>query len=139
MQLLEEIKAIKSGKKELRNFGITMGAVLSLIAVLMLWREKDNYIYLLAIALFFFVGGFVFRLLFKPIYYVWMSFAVILGWVMTRVVLCIVFYLALTPISFLSRLVGKKFLDISSSSESDSYWKKREPSTFEREKYENQY
>ncbi|MFQ5900220.1 MAG: SxtJ family membrane protein [Thermodesulfobacteriota bacterium] len=139
MQLLEEIKALKGGKKELRNFGLTMGIVLGVIAGLLLWKGRETYTYFIVLSLFFFVGGFAFRPLLRPIYYVWMTFATILGWVMTRVILCVVFYIVISPISLAARFLGKSFMDIAPSEGADTYWKKREPTSFDKDRCERQY
>ena len=53
--ILEEIKNIKSEKKDLREFGITFGVVLGILAVALWWKEKDTYtIFSILSAAFFF-------------------------------------------------------------------------------------
>ncbi len=61
----------------------------------------------------------------KPIYLVWMTFAVILGWIMTRVILTAIFYLIVTPISLIAKLFRHKFLDLTFRTENDTYWNYR--------------
>ena len=41
-----------------------------------------------------------------------MIFAAILGWIMTRVILSLVFYLIMTPIGLITRLLGEDFLKL---------------------------
>ena len=43
--LINEIENIKSGKKQLRKFGITIGIALGLLGALFWWRGKDMYCY----------------------------------------------------------------------------------------------
>ncbi|GAG32448.1 unnamed protein product, partial [marine sediment metagenome] len=43
--IIEEIKNIKSGRRELRQFGITVSIVLALLGGLFLWHKKDYYCY----------------------------------------------------------------------------------------------
>lgn len=43
----------------------------------------------------------------KLIYYGWMSIALIIGWINTRIILAIVFYLLITPMGSIMRLFGK--------------------------------
>ena len=50
----EEIRNIKSGKKELRQFGYTMGIVLGVLGLLFLWRGKEWYPYFIALSVVFF-------------------------------------------------------------------------------------
>ena len=121
--IIEEIKNIKSGKKELRKFGITMGTVIGVIGGLLFWREKDYYIYFLGFSAAFFLFGLAIPSLLKPIHKFWMGLAVLMSWFMTRVILSILFYLGITPMSFLARLFGKDFLSRKfNKNTSDSYW-----------------
>ena len=41
--IIDEIRHIKSGKKDLWKFGITMGIVLGVLGVLFLWRGRGFY------------------------------------------------------------------------------------------------
>lgn len=51
-----------------------------------------------------------------------MGLAFALGWVMSRVLLTILFYFVLTPVGFIAKMVGKKFLDIDYKTRKESYW-----------------
>ena len=136
--LLNEIKNIKSGKTELRKFGITLGVFFTLIAGLFLWRNKPHYIYLFGLSAFFLFFGLFFPIVLKPIQKIWMAFALIMGSIMTRVILSVLFYLVITPISLLSRLSGKDFLDLKFDKSASSYWIARK-ATFNKTNYENQF
>ena len=59
----------------------------------------------------------------KPLYHGWMWLAFCMNFVMTRVILSILFFGIVLPTSLLTRLVGKDFLG---SKPQDSYWKTRE-------------
>lgn len=138
--IVEEIKNIKSGKKELRKFGITMGTVIGIIGGLLFWREKTYYIYFLGVSFAFFLFGFAIPFILKPIHKFWMGLAVLMSWVMTRVILSILFYFGITPISFLARLFGKDFLGLKfNKNTKSSYWILKERKKLERESYEKQY
>ncbi|MBL7131942.1 MAG: hypothetical protein ISS45_11190 [Candidatus Omnitrophica bacterium] len=137
--MLEEIKNIKSGKRELRQFGITIGIVLGLLGGLFFLRQKDYYSYLLIFCGTFLFLGLVAPTLLKPIQKIWMSLAIVIGWFVTRAILTVLFYLVVTPIGILARLVGKDFLDIKFDRNTDSYWLAREPAKFDKRSYENQF
>ena len=137
--LLQEIKNIKSGKVELRKFGITLGIVFGLLGGLFLWREKPYYPYLFALSLFFLFFGLLFPTLLKPIHKVWMGLALILGSIMTRVILSVLFYLVITPLGLISKLSGKDFLDLKFDKSVSSYWISRKNITFEKANYEKQF
>ena len=74
----------------------------------------------------------------KPVYFLWMIFAFILGWVMTRVILSIVFYIIITPIGLITRLLGEDFLNIKKI-KNDSYWNNRDSSEELNQNYEKQF
>jgi hypothetical protein len=137
--LLEEIKNIKSEKKDLRNFGITFGVVLGLLSGLLWWKEKDTYSIFVVLSLAFFFFGLVLPSLLKPLQKAWMSLAVVLGFFMTKVILSILFYLVFTAIGLGARLFGKQFLDLKKDDSKESYWSYREPQPFDKKNYERQF
>ena len=136
---LEEIKNIKSEKKDLRDFGITFGVVLGLLAGALWWKEKDTYTIFAVLSGVFFFFGLVLPRLLTPLQKVWMMFAVVMGWFMTRLILGILFYVVFTFIRGVARLFGKIFLDLKIDRSKKSYWIYREPAEFSRERYEKQF
>ncbi len=137
--LLEEIENIKSGKSELRNFGVTIGIVLGMLGGLLLWRGKDIYAYFLLLSTVFIFIGLVLPIVLKPIQKAWMTFEVILGWFMTRFILSILFYVVFTSIGLVSRLFGKQFLDLKMDNSKKSYWNYRKTREFKKSDYEKQF
>lgn len=137
--IIEEIKNIKSGKKELRQFGITIGAVLGFLGVWFLWQDKEGGYVLLSSAVVLFALGFILPLLLKPLHKLWMTLAILLGWLMTRIILIILFYLVVTPIGLLARLCGKDFLNKKFDRKVNSYWILRKVTPFDRKSYERQF
>ena len=135
----EEIKNIKSGKRELRQFGFTIGLVLGLLGLWFLWREKGGGYLLLIISTLFLSLGLILPRLLKPLHKLWMTIAVLLGWLMTRIILIILFYLGVTPIGLLAKLSGKDFLNRKFTREAQSYWIQRKATTTDKRNYENQF
>jgi len=137
--VLEEIKNIKSGKKELKDFGLTLGIVFLLWIGLFSWHRKSWYPSLLILpgTLVFFAYVYPFALKFphKSL----RALFILINWIITRFVLCILFYFVVTPISILSRLFGKKFLDLKFNKSADSYWILRENSHLDRKAYQKQF
>ena len=71
--MIEDIKNIKSTKKELREFGLTIGIILVILGSIAFWRNKDIYPYFLGIGITFIVLGLTFYkilnlLLFSAVY-----------------------------------------------------------------------
>ena len=123
--LKEEFKHIDDTKKDLRKFGITVGGVLVAIAVLLFYFEKPSAIYFAVIGGLLILFGTLFPQLLKPLNRIWMSLAIVLGFFMSRVILTILFYLVLTPIGILAKIVGKKFMSLKYDKSAETYWEKR--------------
>ena len=137
--MIEEIENIKSGKSDLRKFGIIVGIVLLIIAGFFFLKEKESFQLFLTIGTVLFVTGIVIPFTLKPIYWVWMVFSTILGWFMTRVILSLLFYVVFTPIGLIARLFGKQFLDLKQNHSQQSYWNMRIVETFDTQNYEKQF
>ena len=137
--IIEEIKNIEGGRRELRKFGITVGIVLGLLGVLFFWRGRDYYSYFLVLSAALLLLGLVVPILLKPIHKVWMTSALLLGWLMTRVILSVLFYLVVTPIGLFARFFGKRFLDLKFNRNANSYWIPKGKVKLEKSNYERQF
>ena len=136
--MIEEIKNIKSTKKDLKSFGITIGSIFFVISGLLFFREKDLYIHFFSIGLAFIFSGIVLSFILKPFYKIWMTFAVIIGWIMTRIILAILFFFIITAIGALARLFGKDFLNLKPDNR-DSFWNMRNRDRELNQDYEKQF
>ena len=137
--MLEEIKNIKSEKSDLRKFGITIGVILLIIAGFLFWKEKESFQILLTFGVTLCILGIAIPIILKPIYWVWMIFATILGWIMTRVILSLLFYIIVTPIGLIPRFFGKQFLELKWDKSKESYWNYRTIKHLKMEDYEKQF
>jgi small basic protein len=137
--LIDEIKNIKSEKKDLRNFGLTIGIVLGLLSGLLWWKGRDTYLIMAIIAAAFLLVGLILPFILKPLQKIWMTIAVIIGWFMTRVILTVLFYVIFTCIGWLSKLFGKKYLDVDFKDGRESYWMKKKLNSVEKSRYEKQF
>jgi hypothetical protein len=138
--LLEEIKAIKSEKRDLRNFGLTIGIALGLLGGLLWWKGKDTYMVFIILSFAFIFFGLVLPSALKPLQKVWMVLAVVMGWFMTRIILGVLFFLVFTTISLISKLLFRKqFLDLKIDKSAKSYWIRRESKPFDAKNYERQF
>ena len=86
--------------------------------------NKINYILVGLSLVFLVITIFKPMLLDKP-NYVWIKFGEILGKVISPLVMFLVFFVFLTPLSFIVRILGKDLLNTKFSNQK-SYWIKRE-------------
>ena len=140
MIILEELKNIKSDKAKLREFGLTIGIIfIGIFLVFKFLFKKDISINLLAIGSFLILSGLTFPIILKPFQKVWMGFSVVVGFFMSRVILTILFFIAVTPIGLLMRLFGKDLLDQKIDKNKDSYWHDPDNVVKSKQSYENQF
>ena len=137
--MLEEIKNIKSEKSDLRNFGIIISIILLIISGFLFWKEKESFQIFLAIGITLFLTAIAIPFVLKPVYWIWMIFAVILGWFMTRVILSLLFYLIFTPIGLALRLFGKQFIELRWNKSEKSYWNFKKKEYLKNRDYEKQF
>ncbi len=136
--VIAEIKKIESTPKKLREFGFLVGGVLCALGVLLWWRGRGSFPYFLTPGILLVITGALIPSILKPLQKAWMTLAILMGWVMTRVLLSALFYLAITPIGLLLRITGKDLLDQKLEPKKTSYWKicsdpPRVPSDYERQ------
>lgn len=110
-----------------RSFGVTFAVVCSIIA---LWPMIDDagvrWPWFAAAALFLIVA-LVRSAWLAPLNRAWMAFAKILHSIVTPVVMAVLFYLTLTPMALLMRMLGKTPIPVSFDRQADSYWITRRP------------
>lgn len=127
---------IRGTRAEVRKFGILFAVVFGLIGLYMLYRGHGHWYYLPLVGLVFLVAGLAAYPPLRPIYLAWMKFAFVLGWINTRILLGLFFYVIITPIGVGMRLFGKDFLDEKIDKSKRSYWQKRDKVEFDRSGYE---
>ena len=137
--LLKDIKELKTGTRELRNFGLVVGGVFALLGLLFLARGKAAYPWLLTPGLLLVAFGAIAPCILKYIYLVWMGLALVLGFVVSHVILTVFFFLIITPIGLIARLAGKDFLRLKLDRQANSYWIPREHRRKAAEDYERQF
>jgi len=97
------------GKKELREFGLVTGAiVVALFGLLLPWlfdHGLPRWPWIVAGVLWAWALLLPASLL--PVYKGWMAIGHVLGWINTRIILGIMFYLMFLPAGLIMRLLGK--------------------------------
>lgn len=136
--IIEDIRSIKSDQKELRKFGLTVGIVLCLLGILLFFKERPFQV-ISGIGLLLVLLSLTIPKLLLPFQKIWMGLAIVLGFLMTRVILTILFYIIMTPVGLVSRLFGKRFLELSFKDSKSSYWIERKPGDIDPQKYERQF
>lgn len=108
--------------RQLRSFGLIVGggfAVLGLLPVVL--RGQPPRLWALSIAAALAVGGVVIPRALRPLHRVWMQLAEVLGWINTRIILLLVFFVVIVPTGAVLRVIGRDILNLKFSRTADTY------------------
>jgi hypothetical protein len=122
--ILDELRGLDTSPRALRSFGLVVGGVFLAIVAFVAWRRGWDVTPVLTgialgatvlVALALLAPG-----LLRPAHTVWMALALVLGFVMTRVILTVMYFLVFTPIGLLLRAFGRDPMQRRMGGE--SYW-----------------
>ena len=104
-----------------RSFGIVFFVVFLLIALYPFIYNGELRIWSLIISLIFlFLGVFNPKFL-TPLNKLWFKFGLLLGKVISPIIMGFIFFLVVTPIGFIMRIIGKDLLNLKFN-KNQSYW-----------------
>ena len=112
-------------KSSNRSFGILFFLVFLGFGLWPLTKEMSPNIYLIIISVIFLILGLLNSRLLSPLNNLWIKFGEMLGKIIAPIVMAVVYFLILTPISLLVRLFGKDLIGMKFSNNVKSYWIKR--------------
>tara|TARA_Y100000590_G_scaffold284992_1_gene320761 strand:+ start:1386 stop:1769 length:384 start_codon:yes stop_codon:yes gene_type:complete len=118
-----------------RSFGIVFFVVFLLIAIYLFYKDGNLRFWLLAIATLFFVLGLLNSKILTPLNKIWFRFGLIIGKIVSPIVMGIIFFLVITPISFLIKIMKKDLLNLKNNNKK-SYWIEK---TTPKSKMKNQF
>lgn len=123
-EIKEEILKVVQSKRELRKFGFTFSVVFLFFALVVLYRRaylnEMGYCWV-TLSLVFFVLTWRNPSLMKYLHKPWMAFSIVLGHVSSCLVLFLLFFGVITPISWLLRILKKDVLELKPV-EKESHW-----------------
>lgn len=124
-----DIAELPSTDAVLKKFGLTIGGVMIVLAIVSQWKHWWNEWTIVGVILagtaLCGTGMFAPGLL-KKIHHLWMSFAIIIGSIVSRIILSIIFFLILTPVALIARMAGKTFLPGIKKNPPGSLWIQRD-------------
>ena len=118
-----------------RSFGIVFFIVFFLIATYPLINGNEIRLWSLVISTIFLLLGLINSKILNPFNKLWFKFGIFLGKIISPLIMGIIFFLVVTPIGLLMRLLNKDLLNLKFNNNS-SYWiEKTEPKS----KMKNQF
>ena len=104
-----------------RNFGTVFFLVFLIISLFPLLKNENIRIWSIIIALVFLVLGLLNSQILTPLNRIWLRFGILLGILVSPIIMSIVFFAVVTPISFMMKLFNKNLLDLKKKNKK-SYW-----------------
>lgn len=118
---------MRKSKKELRKFALTISIGIAAISAILLGRGQIAGIYLLSLSGLILLCALVAPFWLIPLEWTWMKFAHYLGNISTYVLLTLTYFLIITPLGLLLRILGKDLLALKRDKNRKSYWIPIEP------------
>ena len=112
-----------------RSFGVLFFVVFLVIAFWPVLKSGAPNYYLILFSLIFLFLGLINSKLLTPLNNSWIKFGELLGMIIAPVVMGLVYFIILTPISLLIRIFGKDLLNLKYSNKNKTYWLKKKKNT----------
>lgn len=125
-------------RRTITSFAMVVSIALLAIAAYQWWRGAAPWVLitLVSIVAVLLLLAAVAPALLHPVYRGWMRVGEVLGWINTRILLTLVFFLVVTPIGLLMRLFGRSPIAVRRN---DSYWVDVEPHSYGDRHVEKQF
>ena len=108
-----------------RSFGLLFFIVFIVVGLWPITKGETGNIYLIIISLFFLIFGLINSKILSPFNKAWIKLGEILGLIIAPIIMALVYFIILTPISLIVRMLGKDLLGLKFLKKQDTYWTKR--------------
>ena len=109
-----------------RNFVLVFFFVFLIVGLWPLLNGGPFRIWSIVIAIIFLIFGLMNSKLLTPLNKLWFKFGLFLGTIVSPFVMGIIFFLVITPIGFVMKIIGKDLLNIKHDNKKKSYWINRD-------------
>ena len=107
-----------------KSFGIVFFIVFLIIAIYPILSNGNFRLWSLVVSLVFLILGLINSRFLTPLNKLWFKFGIILGKIISPIIMGIIFFLVVTPIGLLMRLLKKDVLNLSFN-DNKTYWIER--------------
>lgn len=105
-----------------KSFGIVFFVVFLIISLYPLTYLGEIRIWSLIISFIFLILGLLNSNLLAPLNIIWFKFGILLGKIVSPLIMGVIFFLVVTPIGIIMRLMGKDVLNLKYNKKDESYW-----------------
>jgi len=117
--------SLNNNKKKInsnRGFGFVFFTVFLIIAFWPLYKSNEIRIWSIYISLIFLILAITNSKILTPLNKMWNKFGLLLGAIISPLVMAAVFFIVVTPISLIMRILGKDILNIKNNNNKTTYW-----------------
>ena len=111
------------------NFGLVFFFIFLVVSIWPLTHNESPRIWSAIISLAFLILVLTRSKLLTPLNRLWAKFGIILGSIIAPIVMGVVFFLVITPIGLVMKIIGKDLLSIKYDKKKETYWVKRDKPT----------
>ena len=111
-----------------KSFGLLFFVVFLIIGLWPLKNGENLNFYFIAVSIIFLILGLINSKLLSPLNKSWIKLGEILGIIIAPIVMALVYFVILTPVSFIVRIFGKDLLSLKLLKEKETYWIERKKS-----------
>ena len=104
-----------------RSFGIVFFVVFLLIALYPLINSEEVRTWSIIVSLIFLILGLINSKILSPLNKIWFKFGIYLGKIISPIIMGIIFFLVVTPIGLIMRLLKKDLINLKYN-QNESYW-----------------
>ncbi len=104
-----------------RSFGLVFFVVFLLISIYPLLYGQNFRFWLLIVAIIFLALGLLNSKILTPLNKIWFKFGLLLGSIVSPIIMSIIFFFVVTPISFVMKILGKDILNLKRNN-NNTYW-----------------
>ena len=105
-----------------RNFGIVFFLVFLIISLYPLTFNQGLAKWALVISIIFLALGLINSKILTPLNRLWFKFGIFLGRIISPIIMALIFFLVVTPIGLIMRLLRKDLLNLKYNKKTKSYW-----------------
>lgn len=122
-----------------RSFGIVFFIVFIIIATYPIINGDNIRIWSLVISIIFLILGLLNSRILTPLNLIWMKFGILLGKIISPIIMGVIFFLVVTPIGILMRILKKDLLNLKFNI-NKTYWiDKSEPKSKMKDQFWNEF
>lgn len=104
-----------------KSFGIVFFIFFLLVSIFPLFNDENIRIWALVVAIIFLILGLLNSSVLSSFNKIWFKFGILLGKLISPIVMGLVFFIMVTPTSFIMKIFGKNLLNLKKNNKK-SYW-----------------